>query len=463
VDEELFELSYLRDKDGKTALDLILDRHASALGDDIPTFEYVHRLVSSDLPRDSDLTRPQQQQKLPHTTTLASSYFKTFFGQLNMSKKVSPGVDHRDQGSEYQHMSNSRCEQGYSWTLIVQRKEDFAVQIVERILTTYRDKSDILLFSTDLSGRRNLDIASTQCKLVLNRFRYLHGRYDVKSGPPEHISKTSLIKFAIDRLSPDATPVALKFMTHREQFLSEIMSRDMGGFSSEFVINVLKSYDGDSEDQGDVLFRHDAESKGFTLYPFCVVMEAADQNLKSFIDRQNICGKEWDVIRSITKQTATALEYIHSKGFVHGDIKPTNIMMTGQKLLLIDFDASASIDSYEYIGAKYSSAYIPPELLFCKEEEGDGAGVGESNRKRRQSRAILRRTGGNVMVRTFERPLSRQLEYSLLPAATSFDMWSLGAVLYLLCTGSVILIVSFVFFNKHGNKILFYFISCHYR
>ena len=153
-------------------------------------------------------------------------------------------------------------------------------------------------------------------------------------------------------------------------------------------------------------------------------MDVADQNLKKLIDQQNICGKEWDDIRNITRQIAAALEHIHSKGIVHGDIKPTNIVLSGQKLRLIDFDASASIEKCQYIGAKYSSAYIPPELLFYSKSEN----------------------GGKVIIRSFEKQPAEldpdlvfdfgyQFEYPLLLAAPSFDSWSFGAVLYLLCTG----------------------------
>ena len=50
IDDGQFDLAYLVDKDKKTALDLLLERYARSLDDDILTFEYVHRLVSNDLP-----------------------------------------------------------------------------------------------------------------------------------------------------------------------------------------------------------------------------------------------------------------------------------------------------------------------------------------------------------------------------------------------------------------------------
>ena len=177
------------------------------------------------------------------------------------------------------------------------------------------------------------------------------------------------------------------------------------------------------------MFRQDATIKGYSEYPYCVVMDVAEHNLKKVIDQQNICAKEWDDIRSIVRQLAIALEHVHSKGFIHGDIKPTNIVLTDTKLRLIDFDASVSIaiHSDQYAGSKYSSAYIPPELLFRSEKER-----------------------GKILVRTYEKAADEVtpsynhislLEYSLLPAAPSFDMWSFGAVIYLLCTGKYAIIL----------------------
>jgi hypothetical protein len=438
VDDGHFESAYLMDKDSKTALDLLLDRHSRSLDDDSLTLEYVHRLISSDLPVNSEDRQPNgsgggsgSSSITPMSSTVGSTppSFKWFYSQGKRSTKIYQTIQDDDQESNQSNrrslsVRSKRCAQGHCWTVILQREESFAVQLAERILMAHKDKSDILSYSTDTFGRRHMDIASTKCKLVLNKFRYLHGRYDLKLGPPEHKTKTSMIKLAIDRHSADGKRVALKFMCHREQFVSELLSRSMGDFSSDIIMAVLKSYDGDSDDQDDVLFWQDANFKGFSQYPYCIVMDVADQNLKKLIDQQNICGKEWDDIRNITRQIATALEHIHSKGIVHGDIKPTNIVLTGQKLRLIDFDASASIEKCQYIGAKYSSAYIPPELLFYSKSE----------------------SGGRVIVRTFEKQpaeldpdfvfdFDNQFEYPLLLAAPSFDSWSFGAVLYLLCTG----------------------------
>ena len=327
----------------------------------------------------------------------------------------------------------------------MQREEAFAVQLVERILTAHKDKSDTLSYSTDIFGRTHADIASAKCKLVLNRFRYLHERYDLKLGPPEHKSKLSLIKFAIERTSSHVKPVALKFINSRVHFLREVQSRSIGGFNSDFVIDLLKAYDGDSEDPDDVLFRQDAIFKGFSEYPYCVVMEVADHNLKKLIDQQSICGKEWEEIRSITRQLATALEHIHSKGIVHGDVKPTNIVMTGKKLRIIDFDASASIDRNQNLGAQFSSAYVPPEMLFCSENARGCSVVGV--RSLQGPPEDVEDVNDDV-ISIYE----SHLEYSLLLAAPSFDMWSLGAILYLLCTGEYFICLFLIFLDYQNHS-----------
>jgi serine/threonine protein kinase len=54
---------------------------------------------------------------------------------------------------------------------------------------------------------------------------------------------------------------------------------------------------------------------------------------------------------------------VSSKGVIHGDLKPQNIMRIDGHMVLIDLDASAEIN-LGYSGLKYSSAYLPPEMLY---------------------------------------------------------------------------------------------------
>ena len=78
-DEHLYT-AYILDNDGKTAIDLLLERHSKAISINEPNYEFLYRLVSGDLPVDV-------QQPVSNVTTTViqpvkrSSYFH-FWGGL---------------------------------------------------------------------------------------------------------------------------------------------------------------------------------------------------------------------------------------------------------------------------------------------------------------------------------------------------------------------------------------------
>jgi serine/threonine protein kinase len=86
------------------------------------------------------------------------------------------------------------------------------------------------------------------------------------------------------------------------------------------------------------------------------------------------------------------------------DLKPLNIMKVEEDWKLIDLDAAATIG--EKAGLKSSTGYVPPELL------------------------ILSNTG--------EASVRDPTQADALTADSSFDMWSFGALLYLLITGQTL-------------------------
>lgn len=88
----------------------------------------------------------------------------------------------------------------------------------------------------------------------------------------------------------------------------------------------------DHENIAMVLWHKDIPGLGLSI-----LMEYVDGiSLKDFLSRRRLSVKE---IRHITEQICSAVAYIHSRGVIHCDLKPSNIMVTDRQhhIKLIDF------------------------------------------------------------------------------------------------------------------------------
>jgi serine/threonine protein kinase/Leucine-rich repeat (LRR) protein len=383
------------------------------------------------------------------------------------------------------------------WVAIVQEESELCQEAVYLVLQALPDKVPLLSDCADLRGRRCIDIASGPVKEIMRRCSYLCFRYELKFGPPEHISATSAVIFASDHgawsfarnvkdedplsapvvASPNAKQnvkvmeksgtleantetsvakeVCLKFMRNKEQYLTEVQVRERAKLDPESVIAVLTHFSGDTNadcSDAEIAFRRGAIAKGLVRYPYCIVMSRAELSLKRIIDHNHIVGEDWDSIKTMFKQVVNCVQHMHSQKWIHGDLKPMNIMQGAGKMILIDLDASASFHEHDaqYAGSKYSSAYLPPELIVIGGDGNarvrvppvyqsniptvavplvdakSGKTVSEVNSEARTDSAVVPRLDIG------HEPLS---DYSLVRADPSLDMWALGALLYLLCSG----------------------------
>lgn len=72
-----------------------------------------------------------------------------------------------------------------------------------------------------------------------------------------------------------------------------------------------------------------------------------------------------DQLLSVTVQVCRALQYIHSRGIVHGDVKPSNIIvdMTTMQARLVDFGIARAVSMPGETKVAGTPAYMPPEVI----------------------------------------------------------------------------------------------------
>lgn len=354
------------------------------------------------------------------------------------------------------------------WVSIIQLEGRRYQETVYLILQALPERIKDLCDCRDSHGRRCLDIASHSVKQVMLRCGYLCYRYELQPAPWEHTSATSAVIFAVDHgpwsftVIDDGTAeaangvaksndgdmtersehntkswnsngssdkdVCLKFMRNREQFANELETRKRCALDSDYVISILSDYDSDAcgENELTAIFRRGAIAQGLANYPYCIVMNRAEQSLKRIIDHSHIVGEDWDAIKTMFKQVVNCVDHMHSRKLIHGDLKPMNIMRAAGKMILIDLDASTrfTTDPNEeptYAGSKFSSAYSPPELI-CIGDDGNAT-------VRVPPPPVSATPSGKTA------PARKQVSYDLVKASPSLDCWALGGLLYLLCTG----------------------------
>ena len=145
---------------------------------------------------------------------------------------------------------------------------------------------------------------------------------------------------------------------------------------------------------------------------YLLVMPLADCNLFVALKQERWAGKNMEEVRHVFVQLVHCVEHMHEKGVLHADLKTLNIVRTTGQWKLIDLDAACVIGQ-EPVGHKSSSAYVPPEAIYVDEKTD------------------------TTCVRSVVTLIQGEANYDLLTAHPSFDVWSLGCILYQMCTPDV--------------------------
>jgi serine/threonine protein kinase len=163
-------------------------------------------------------------------------------------------------------------------------------------------------------------------------------RFAFDHGTPKKLQRQGSMAKVMEGTA-NAPKVALKFMCNVDQFSCELKTHQSAAFDDTLVIGVIDSFNGDD----DEAFREDAAWKGFGEYPYCLVMKGAEGNYQRVVQQQHIAGENWDAIKYALKELVHCLQHVHGKGYMHGDLKPMNMLVVNRDVLLTDFDASATI------------------------------------------------------------------------------------------------------------------------
>ena len=95
-----------------------------------------------------------------------------------------------------------------------------------------------------------------------------------------------------------------------------------------------------------------------------IIMHYYDGDLFNYIKAQGKkCLSTFD-IKLITYQLFRGLNYIHSLGICHRDIKPHNILIKDKKVVICDFGSAKILTDEPNLPYICSRCYRAPELIF---------------------------------------------------------------------------------------------------
>ena len=314
------------------------------------------------------------------------------------------------------------------WFVVVQVADTGDVDLFAKLLDMVEalvSNHPTLAAVKDADGRAAVDVASKPMKLIMQSVLLWHGRYRITESRPEHISATCFVFKGVDEHTIDKETglpikVALKLMRLKDQFQREISTRDKE-FNQEHVMRILQTHPevGSSTFNSwpDEVVDVEADATGQLTKTnaeklYLLVMPLADRNLFVALKQERWAGKNMEEVRHVFVQLVHCVEHMHEKGVLHADLKTLNIVRTAGQWKLIDLDAACVIGK-EPVGHKSSSAYVPPEAIYV-DIKTDSACM----------RSVVAVTKGEA-------------NYDLLTAHPSFDVWSLGCILYQMCTPDV--------------------------
>ena len=327
-------------------------------------------------------------------------------------------------------------------------KNELACKLVYELVL--RDKQ--LAVFGDKNDRTVYDVACKDIKNVIDSIIQFCGRFKITSIKPEHKSATCIVLRSIDIFN-DNKNVIIKLMKNKDQYLKEVNIRENLRDTND-IVNIL--FHSESPELIN-RWKEDAKNKlNYEEYIYGIVMDAGDRNLQTIYQHERPTINE---IRVYVEQIFKGVSYLHDKDIMHGDIKALNIIrfISDNHLHLIDLDAASSTleesqtedGIVDYVGSKFSSVCLPPELIYKLKNEDEEDLYNEYWKEEKNNNTELwkkispkKHKYGSFVIKTFRYESENNripyemdsLPYDLVEASKSVDVWSLGVLLYKLCT-----------------------------
>jgi hypothetical protein len=129
----------------------------------------------------------------------------------------------------------------YSWISVLCSDENLAV--VEKLMKDCQPFASVLVESPDDLGRKAINVATESHRLQLLRSTYFFHRYEILTkGSPVHETATCVVHLATDHDHCN-NKVALKFMRNKDQYLQEKRVREEASRDPRFIIEIADTHD----------------------------------------------------------------------------------------------------------------------------------------------------------------------------------------------------------------------------
>ena len=275
--------------------------------------------------------------------------------------------------------------------------------------------------------------------LFLNSYQ-LDGMIETTS-PVYHCDAFSYYE-ATDTQPGDDQLVTIKIVHDENTFQRELRARlgegsaqwnnqdvsDKSRFGKEYIVPMLRYHDTLHQNQR----------------VHSIVLSRPSQNLSQIMDSEYISGRDLERIREIAIEMARALQHIHAKNYIHGNVKPRSLVRHDHFIKFMDMGSITAIG--EEIDSPVTSGYVPPEVaragLFRDE---DIPALEQSLQERLVERKRLVATDQDIALISHEINVLQtkinirqdvESSFTSLIAAPTMDVWGYGLIMYELFTGA---------------------------